>query len=161
SNYAVLHLRDELLRVEGVSDVFVFGQRDYSMRVWVNPDKLAARGLTATDVVRAIRDQNQQVATGSVRQPPAREGQEPQITLTPLGRLSDEEQFGEIILKATPDGRVLRLKDVARVELGSKNEDVTVRFDGRETIFLAVFQLPDANALDTKQRVVEKMDDLA
>jgi multidrug efflux pump len=160
SNYAVMQIKDELARVPGVSDVFVFGQRDYSMRIWLDPDKLAERGLGAPDVVRAIREQNDQVAAGQIGQPPARRGQEIQITLSTLGRLATAEQFGNIILKTTRDGRYLRLKDVARVELGAKSEDVSVKFDGRDTIFLAIFQMPDANALATRARVVEKMEDL-
>jgi multidrug efflux pump len=157
SNYALLQIRDELLRVEGVGDILLFGQRDYSMRIWVDPDKLAARNLNASDVTRAIREQNAQVAAGSIGQQPVRKGQQLQITLNTLGRLSDVEQFENIILRTTPDGRILRLKDVARVELGSKNEDVSVNMDGKDTIFLAVFQMPDANALDTHERVMAKM----
>jgi multidrug efflux pump len=160
SNYAVMQIKDELARVPGVSDVFVFGQRDYSMRIWLNPDKLAERNLSASDVVAAIREQNNQVAAGQIGQPPARRGQKIQITLSTLGRLSHPEQFGEIILKTTPDGRYLRLKHVARIELGAKNQDVSVKFDGRDTVFLAIFQMPDANALATRARVVAKMEDL-
>jgi multidrug efflux pump len=160
SNYALLQIRDELLRIEGVADVFLFGQRDYSMRIWVDPDRLAARGLNASDVALALREQNAQLAAGSIGQQPVRNGQELQITLNTLGRLAEVEQFENIILRTTPDGRVLRLKDVARVELGSKNQDVSVNFDGKETIFLAVFQMPDANALDTHDRVVKKMREL-
>jgi multidrug efflux pump len=160
SNYALMQVRDELLRVEGVGDIFLFGQRDYSMRIWVDPDKLAARGLNASDVALALREQNAQVASGSVGQQPVHNGQQLQITLNTLGRLEEVEQFENIILRTTPDGRTLRLKDVARVELGSKNEDVSVNFDGKETIFLAVFQMPDANALDVRERVVAKMHEL-
>jgi multidrug efflux pump len=159
SNYAVLQVKDELLRVEGVSDIFLFGQRDYSMRVWLDADRLTGRGLTAGDVVRAIREQNNQVATGSIGQEPVPGGQV-QITLDALGRLTDAEEFENIILRATPDGRLLRLKDVGRVELGAKNHDINVHFDGKETIFLAVFQMPGANALDTRDRLIAKMDEL-
>jgi len=160
SNYAVLQVKDELARVEGVSDVFLFGQRDYSMRVWVDPDKLALRGLTSGDVVAAIREQNSPVATGAIGQQPSKAGQETQITLTTLGRLANAEQFAEIIVKTGPNGQVTRLKDVGRVELGAKNQDVSVRLDGKETIFLAIFQMPDANALDTHDRVIAKMEEL-
>jgi multidrug efflux pump len=160
SNYALMQIRDELLRVPGVGDVFLFGQRDYSMRIWLDPQELAARNLTATDVVAAIREQNNQVATGQIGQPPIRLGQDIQISLSTQGRLTDVEQFKEIIVKATPDGRLLRLKDVGRVALGAKNQDVNVRMDDKETIFLAIFQLPDANALATYDRVVAKMDEL-
>ena len=160
SNYALMQIRDELLRVEGVADVFLFGQRDYSMRIWVDPDRLAGRGLNASDVALALREQNAQVATGSVGQLPIRQGQQLQMPFNTLGRLKEAEQFENIILRTTPEGRVLRLKDVARVELGSKNEDVSVNFDGLETVFLAVFQMPDANALETHDRVVAKMREL-
>jgi multidrug efflux pump len=160
SNYAVLQVRDELARVVGVGDVFIFGQRDYSMRIWVDPGKLAARNLSASDVVQAIRQENAQVAAGEIGQQPIIRGQTFQITLSTLGRLSEPEQFENIILKSTPDGRIMRLKDVARVELGAKNEDINIRYQGRPTIFLAIFQLPDANALDTHERVLAKMEEL-
>jgi multidrug efflux pump len=160
SNYALMQIRDELSRVPGVGDVFLFGQRDYSMRIWVNPAKLAARNLTSGDVVRVIRAQNAQVAAGYIGQQPARANQDLQLTLNTLGRLSDEEQFGDIIMKSGPGGRITKLKDVARIELSSKNEDISVRMDGQDTVFLAIFQMPDANALDVHQRVVDKLDEL-
>ncbi len=160
SNYAILQVRDELARVKGVGDVFVFGQRDYSMRIWVNPRRLAARGLSAADFVRIIREENSQVASGSIGQQPSRDGQELQVTLTTLGRLSTVEQFENIVLRTTADGKITRLKDVARVELGAKSEDLDVRIDGNGTVFLAIFQMPDANALDTRERVLAKLDDL-
>jgi multidrug efflux pump subunit AcrB len=161
SNYAILQIKDELARMDGVADVFVFGQRDYSMRVWVNPEQLAARSLTAADVARVIREQNMPVASGAIGQQPAPKGQEFQVTLSTLGRLTEPEQFGEIILKATPDGRITRLKDVARIELAAKNQDVNVSIDGKPTVFLAIFQMPDANALDTHDRVMAKMAELS
>ncbi len=161
SNYAILQIKDELARMDGVADVFVFGQRDYSMRVWVSPEQLAARSLTARDVTRAISEQNMPVASGAIGQEPTLSGQEFQITLNTLGRLTDPEQFGEIILKATPDGRMTRLKDVARIELAAKNVDVNVSMDGSPTVFLAIFQMPDANALDTHDRVMAKMAELS
>jgi multidrug efflux pump len=160
SNYALRSVKDELARVEGVGDVFLFGQRDFSMRLWVDPYRLAARGLTAGDVVAAIREQNASTATGTIGQPPVTGGQELAVTLDTLGRLKEVEQFGNMVLRADPQGRVIRVKDVARVELGAKNQDVGCRMDGKETIFLAIFQLPDANALDTAQRVTDKMNDL-
>ncbi|HLW68442.1 MAG TPA: multidrug efflux RND transporter permease subunit [Gemmataceae bacterium] len=160
SNFALMQIRDELSRVPGVGDVFLFGQRDYSMRIWLDPDKLAARKLTANDVVNALREQNASFATGALGQEPIRGKQESQITLNTLGRLGDVEEFEDIILKNSPDGRIIRLRDVGRVELGSKNEDITTRMDGQETVFLAVFQMPDANALDVKERVLAKMEEL-
>jgi multidrug efflux pump len=161
SNYALMQLKDELARVPGVGDVLLFGQRDYSMRIWADPARLAARNLTASDVVGAIREQNKQVAAGVIGQQPIERGQQTQITLSTLGRLDQPEQFENIVLKSTRDGRVTRLKDVARIELGAKNEDLNIRFDGLDTVFLAIFQLPDANALETHDLVEAKMRDLA
>src|SRR5437870_11221589 len=137
SNFALMQVKDELARVPGVGDVWLFGQRDYSMRIWLNPAKLATRRLSATDVVRAIREQNAQVATGAIGQEPMRGRQASQITLSTLGRLTEVEQFENIILKSSRDGRLTRIKDVGRVELGAKNEDTSVRMDGRDTVFLA------------------------
>ncbi|HET6881993.1 MAG TPA: efflux RND transporter permease subunit, partial [Pirellulales bacterium] len=161
SNYAILQIKDELARMDGVGDVFVFGQRDYSMRVWVNPEELAARGLTAADVANAIREQNMPVALGAIGQQPAPGDQVIQVSLNTLGRLDTVEQFENIILKATPEGRMTRLKDVARVELGAKNLDVNVSMDNQPTVFLAIFQMPDANALETHDRIMDKMRELS
>jgi multidrug efflux pump len=162
SNFALMQVKDELARLPGVGDVFLFGQRDYSMRIWVDPDKLQARNLTAADVVAAIREQNQQVAAGSIGQEPMRRRQEFQVTLSTLGRLDNAEQFGDIVVKRGRgrDGRITRLKDVARVELGAKSQDVATRLDGRDTVFLAIFQMPDANALDVHASVLAKMEEL-
>jgi len=161
SNYALLHLKDELARVPGVSDVNMMGQRDYSMRIWVDPEKLAARGMAATDVVEAIRSQNMPVASGQIGQPPIPSGQKLQLTLTTVGRLVEVEQFEDIVVRATPEGRLVRLKDVARVELGAKNQDISGRVNGNPTVSLAVFQLPDANALDVADVVKKKIRELA
>jgi multidrug efflux pump len=160
SNFALMQVKDELARVPGVGDVFLFGQRDYSMRIWLDPDRLAARGLSASDVVNAIREQNQSVATGSIGQEPMRGRQEAQITFSTRGRLDSVEQFENIVLKTGRDRRIIRVKDVARVELGAKNQDTTVRLDGRPTVFLAIFQMPDANALDVHELVLKKLEDL-
>src|SRR5262245_24817337 len=160
SNYALMQIKDELARIHGVGDIFLFGQRDYSMRIWVDPEKLASRGLSATDVVRAVREQNAQVATGSVGQEPIHGTQAAQITLSTLGRLSDEEQFADIVVKTGYEGRLVRIKDIGRVELASKSEDVRVRIDGQDTVFLAIFQTPDANALELKQRLLDRMEEL-
>jgi multidrug efflux pump len=161
SNFALMQIRDELSRLQGISEVRLFGQRDYSMRIWVDPDRLAARNMTSTDVSRAIRDQNAQVATGMIGSPPTGENQNFQVTLSTLGRLKEVEQFEDLILKVGADGRVVRVKDIGRVELGAKNQDVDVVFDGRKAVFLAIFQLPDANALETYDRAVAKMEELA
>jgi multidrug efflux pump len=160
SNYTLMQIKDEIARLEGIGDLFMFGQRDYSMRHWVDPDKLASRNLTAADVARAIREQNAPIATGQMGQPPTASGQQTQQTTTTQGRLEDENDFRNIIIKAMPDGRAVRMKDVARVELGAKNIDMTVKVDRRASVGLVVFQLPDANALETAQRVLQKMEEL-
>jgi multidrug efflux pump len=160
SNFAWMRVKEQLARLPGVSDVSMLGQRDYSMRVWVDPDRLAERSMTAGDVVRAIREQNAQVATGQIGQPPVPSGQPSQVTLSTLGRLVEVEQFEKIVVKATPDGRITHLKDIARVELGAKNENISCKVNGKPSASLAIFQLPDANALDTADLVKAKMDEL-
>jgi len=161
SNYAVMKVRDELLRLPGVSDIFISGQRDYSMRIWVDPDRLAARGLTAGDVVAALREQNRQIATGQIGQQPAVPGQQTQITLSTLGRLKEPAQFEDVILRTQPDGRFVRIKDVGHVELGAKSEDVSCSLDGHPSVGIIIFQLPDANALELADRVHARMNQLA
>ncbi len=161
SNYALMQIKDELARLNGVGEVMLFGQRDYSMRIWIDPDKLQSRRLSAGDVVQAIREQNAPVAAGSVGQEPAGDGQSSQVVLSTLGRLAEAEQFEDIIVKTDAEGRVTRIRDVGRAELGAKTENINVRLDGEETVFLAIFQTPDANALDLRQRVLDKMDELA
>src|SRR5688572_2653903 len=130
-NYAYLQVRDQLARVPGVGDVRVFGARDYSMRVWLDPEKIAARNLTAADVVRAIREQNLQVAAGVIGQPPMATGSEFQLSINTLGRLMDEEQFGEIIIKSGTAGQVTRVRDVARVELAARDYSMASALNGQ------------------------------
>ncbi|MFO0849286.1 MAG: multidrug efflux RND transporter permease subunit [Gemmataceae bacterium] len=161
SNYALTRIKDELSRVEGISDVTIFGQRDYAMRVWIDPDKLAARELTPLDVVSAVRGQNAQVSVGHVGQPNGAAGQPTQVPLSVVGRLTDEAEFGDIVVKGTKDGKLVRLRDVARVELGAKAEDVANRFDRKPTIGLAIFLLPDANALAVADEVKAKVAELS
>ncbi|MFO0951262.1 MAG: efflux RND transporter permease subunit [Isosphaeraceae bacterium] len=161
SNFALMKVRDEILRVPGVSDVFMLGQRDYSMRIWVDPDRLAMLNLTAGDVVAAVRSQNMQVASGQIGQQPAPLGQDRQIPLSFRGRLVDPEEFEMIVIKSTEDGRVVRVKDVARVELGAKNHDVTARVNNKPCVSMAVFQLPDGNALETAIEVKRKIHELS
>ncbi|WP_435006129.1 efflux RND transporter permease subunit [Tundrisphaera lichenicola] len=161
SNYALLHIKDELARVPGVSELGMLGQRDYCMRIWVDPDKLAARDMTATDVALAIRRQNAQVATGQIGQPPVPDGQSFQIPLSTTGRFSQPEEFAQIIVKKSADDRIVRLKDVAWIELGPKNQDIDCSVNGRPSVSLAVFQLPDANALETADLVKAKIEELA
>jgi multidrug efflux pump len=160
SNYALMHVAEELKRIPGVSDVSMLGQQDYSMRIWADPEKLASRDLSATDLVAAIREQNMPVATGQIGQPPAPKGQPIQVTLSTRGRLVTPEQFGNLVVKVTRDGRITRLKDVARIELGPKTQDLSCKVNGRPSVSLAVFQLPDANALDCADLVNAKMKEL-
>jgi multidrug efflux pump subunit AcrB len=160
SNYALMSVKDEIARLPGVSDIGVLGQRDYSIRIWIDPEKLASRDMTAADVADSIRRQNMQVASGQIGQPPIARGQEIQIPLATKGRLVEPEEFAQIIIKKSADGRIVRLKDVAKVELGAKNEDITGSVNGRPAVSLAIFQLPDANALDTAVIVKAKIEEL-
>jgi multidrug efflux pump subunit AcrB len=161
SNYATIQLRDALARLEGVGDVLVFGQQDYSMRVWLDPDKLQSRGLTAGDVINVLREQNVQVAAGQIGQPPVPRGQDFQYTMSTLGRLVEPEQFANIVLKTGSDGEITYLKDVSRTELGAKSQNVLSRLDGRPSAGLGIFLLPGSNALDTADRIKAKMQELA
>ena len=161
SNYALMQLRDELSRLPGISEIIVFGQRDYSMRIWLDPDKLAVRGLAVADVITAIREQNVTISPGQMGQPPTPGDQPLQIPLSMLGRLRDPEEFADIIVRTTADGRKLRIRDVGRVELNAKSQDVSNRFDAKPTVGLAVFQLADANALETADLVKQKMKELS
>jgi multidrug efflux pump len=147
--------------LEGVGDVLILGGQDYSMRVWLDPDKLQSRNLTAGDVIRVLREQNVQVAAGRIGQPPVPTGQDFQYTLSTLGRLVEAEQFADIILKTGTEGEVTYLKDVARTELGARSQDTLARLDGRPTALLGIFLLPGANALDTADRVKATMRELA
>jgi multidrug efflux pump len=161
SNYATIQLRDELARLGGVGDINYLGQRDYSMRVWLDPEKMAMKGLAAADVTHAIEQQNAQVAAGQIGQPPAPTAQAFQYPINTLGRLSSVEQFREMILKSDETGeRVVRLKDVAKVELGALNYDQSCTLDGKPSVALSVYQLPGTNAIDTADRVRAKMEEL-
>ena len=160
SNYATIQLRDELARLAGVGDITYLGQRDYSMRVWLDPGKMAYRMLTATDISTAITQQNIQVAAGQIGQPPVPNGQVYQFTLSTLGRLADPEQFADIILKSDNDGRIVRLRDVAKIELGAQAYDQTCTLDRKPSVALSIYQRPGSNALKTADLVREKMDEL-
>ncbi len=161
SNYATIQLRDELARVDGVGDIQFLGQRDYAMRVWVNPNKLANRGLSADDVRAGILEQNAQVAAGQIGQPPVPTGQAFQFTINTRGRLTETAEFGEIVLKTDADGRAVRLKDVTdRIELGALSYDQACTLDGRPSVALAVYQLPGTNAIETAKKVKAKMEEL-
>jgi len=129
SNYATIQLLDQLARLEGVGDVFTFGGQDYSLRVWLDPDKLASRSMSAGDVVKVLREQNVQVAAGQIGQPPVPRGQDFQYPLSTQGRLVEPEQFADIILKTGADGEVTYLRDVSRTELGAKSQDQLLKLD--------------------------------
>jgi multidrug efflux pump len=157
SNYATIQVKDAIARVEGVGDVAILGQQDYSMRVCLDPDKLQSRNLTVGDVIRVLREQNVQVAAGRIGQPPVPGGQDFQYTLTTLGRLVEAEEFAEIVLKTGPDGEVTYLKDVSRTDLGARNQDTIGRLDRRPSPGVVVFLLPGANALDTADGIKARM----
>lgn len=152
SNYAYLQVRDELSRIPGVSDVQVWGAGEYSMRLWLDPDLIAARGLTAGDVIAAVREQNVQVAAGSVGQAPDSNAAF-QVTVNTLGRLADEKQFGDIIIRTGSDGQVTRLRDVARIEMGADAYALRSLLDGEPAVALQIIQSPGANALDVARAV--------
>ncbi len=160
SNYATIQVKDAVSRVEGVGDVIVLGQQDYSMRVWVDPDKLQSRNLTVGDVIRVLREQNLQVAAGQIGQPPVPKGQDFQYTMSTLGRLVEAGEFADIIIKTGSDGEVTYLRDVSRSNLGARNLDTLSRLDGRPAPGLAVFLLPGSNALDTADGIKAKMREL-
>ena len=160
SNYATIQLKDELSRLPGVGDITYLGQRDYSMRLWLDPEKMAHRSLTTSDVVRAIEQQNTQVAAGQIGQPPAPVGQVFQLTMSTMGRLVDPEQFAEMIVKTDTSGRVVRVHDVARIELGAQGYDQTCTLDGQPSVALSIYQLPGSNALDTAENVRHKVEEL-
>ena len=153
ANYATLQVVDVLARVPGVGQVTVFNGRDYGMRLWLNPDRLASLGLTAGDVADAVREQNLQAAAGQIGQPPALPGQSFQYTVTTRGRLSTPAEFEDIILRTRSDGSLLRVRDVARVELGAQSYGSFGRVGGKPAALIGIFQLPGANALDVSKGV--------
>jgi hydrophobe/amphiphile efflux-1 (HAE1) family protein len=188
SNYATIQIKDELARLPGVGDVTFMGQRDYSMRVWLDPEKLATRNLTAVDVITAVSEQNVQVAAGQIGAQPAPASQAFQLTISTLGRLVDVEQFADIILKTgqsssphldmnvvdpnvagvapslsnkdTLDASVVRLRDVARIERGAQQYDQSCTLNGKPSVALSIFQLPGSNAIQTANNIYEKMQEL-
>ncbi|MCF8719892.1 efflux RND transporter permease subunit [Nitrospina gracilis] len=161
SNFISINIKDVLARVPGVSEVIIFGALNYSIRIWMDPDKMMNLGVTTSDVTRAIRDQNIQAAAGQVGQIPAPQDQQFQYTIQAKGRLSDVSEFEDIIILAKPDGSVVRVKDIARVEMSSQTFETFSRLNGSPTVNFAVYQLPDANALEVAQRIREKMAELS
>jgi len=160
-NYAQLNVRDEVLRIPGAGSVILFGAGDYAMRIWLDTEKLAARDLTSADVVAAIREQNAQVAAGTVGAPPAPKGTEFQLAVNAKGRLSSEEEFANIIVRAEPStGALIRVRDVGRVELSSGSYSLRSLLNNKEAAAIAIFQSPDANALALSDNVRAKMETL-
>ncbi len=161
SNYIDVFVRDALKRVPGVADVIIFGERKYSMRVWLDPDRLASRGLTAADVANALREQNVQVAAGQVGQPPTRSSQQFQISVRAVGRLIEPSEFDNIILKRGQDGSLVRIKDVGSTELGAETYASRLRFNGYDAVGIGVTQLPTANTLDVYRNCTAELERLS
>ena len=160
-NYAEIHVVDPLSRIPGVASVMNFGLSEYAMRIWLDPAKLANLGLTATDVAAAIREQNQQAAVGTLGRAPAPAGQTFEFQLNTLGRLEQVAQFEDIVVRALPNGALVRVRDVGRVELGADTYDWSTSMSGRPSGNVVIFQLADANGLEIRERVVATMDRLA
>ena len=160
SNYALLNIKDELARLGGVGDVQLFGMGDYSLRVWLDPNKVASRNLTATDVVTAIREQNRQVAAGSLGSPPAPGATSFQMSVNTQGRLVSEEEFENIIIRSGAGGEITRLKDIARIELGSSQYALRSLLNNQPAVAIPIFQRPGSNAIDISNEVRAKMAEL-
>jgi len=161
SNYATINLADNLGRIKGVGNVMVYGAGNYGMRIWLDPEKLARMNLTVADVIAAVGEQNVQAPAGQIGSPPSPPGQEMQLAIQTRGRLSEPEEFGAIIVRAGADGSLLRVRDVARVEMGSQSYSAFSRLNGKDTASILVYQLPGANALDVVAEVRAAMGEMA
>jgi len=161
SNYLDVYVKDSLKRVPGVADVVIFGERKYSMRLWLDPVRMASRGLTAGDVVSALEEQNVEVAAGQVGQPPSKPSQEYQISVRAIGRLSEASQFDNIILKTNADGTLVRVKDVGRSELGAEDYSSDLQFNGKDALGVGITQLSTANALEVDRLAIAELDRLS
>ncbi|WP_457266069.1 efflux RND transporter permease subunit [Pseudomonas sp. P5_C3] len=160
SNYAILNVKDELSRLNGIGDVKMFGIGDYSLRIWLDPNKTASRNLTATDVVNAVREQNRQIAAGQLGAPPAPNATSFQMSINSQGRLVTEEEFENVIVRSGPDGEITRLKDIARIELGSNQYALRALLNNQEAVAMPIFQRPGSNAIDVSDQVRAKMAEL-
>ena len=160
-NYANIKVKDELTRLPGVGQIRMFGGGDYAMRVWLDPDRIASRGLTAGDVMRAVREQNLQVSAGQLGAEPIKGGSDFLISINAQGRLRTAEEFGDIVLKTGASGEVVRLGDVARIDLGASDYTLRGQLDDYQTAIIGVFQAPGANSLTTRDAVISKLDELA
>src|ERR1700741_5459120 len=159
ANYAYINLNDQLTRVPGIGSVQVFGSGQYTMRLWVNPDQLAKLGITVPEIVNAIQTQNTVNPAGQVGSEPAPPGQEYTYSVRARGRRTSPEEFGQIVVRETPDGGIVRVKDVARVELGSQDYTIVGRFNGKPSAGMALYQLPGSNAVDAAKGVYKLMDE--
>src|SRR5262252_9278082 len=159
-NYALLHVKDRLARVEGVGQVLMWGGGDYSMRVWLDPQKVASRNLSASDVVRAIREQNVQAAAGAIGASPSTPGVDLQLSINAQGRLQSEEEFGDIIVKTEQSGAVTRLRDIARLEMGASDYSLRSLLDNKPAVAVGVFQAPGSNAIQIADTVRKTMVEL-
>jgi len=160
-NYATLKVKDELARLPGVGQIQIFGAGEYAMRVWLDPNKVAARGLTASDVVNAMQEQNVQVSAGQLGAEPLKKQSDFLLSINMQGRLENEQQFGDIILKTSEDGSLVRLRDVARIEMGSGSYALRSQLNNKDAVGIGIFQAPGANAIDLSNAVRAKMDELA
>src|SRR6267378_1626936 len=160
-NYANIRVKDQIARLPGVGEIQQFGSGDYAMRVWLDPDRVASRGLTAGDVVRAIQEQNLQVSAGQLGAEPIKGGADFLIAINAQGRLRSTEEFGNVVLKTGANGEVVRLADVAHIELGGSDYTIRTQLDNYPTAILAVFQAPGANSLATRDAVIAKMKELS
>jgi hydrophobic/amphiphilic exporter-1 (mainly G- bacteria), HAE1 family len=161
SNYLDVYVRDALKRVPGVADVFIFGERKYAMRLWLDPERMASRGLTASDVVNALREQNVEIAAGQVGQPPAAPNQAYQISVRAIGRLADPAEFDNIVLERAPDGSLVRLKDVGSADLGAEDYSSNLEFNGHDAVGIGITQLSNANALEVDRAALNELAQLA
>ncbi|UEG16363.1 multidrug efflux RND transporter permease subunit OqxB [Pantoea ananatis] len=160
-NYATLKVKDDLARLPGVGQIQIFGAGEYAMRVWLDPNKVAARGLTASDVVKAMQEQNVQVSAGQLGAEPLKKQSDFLLSINMQGRLENEQQFGDIILKTSEDGSLVRLRDVARIEMGSGSYALRSQLNNKDAVGIGIFQAPGANAIDLSNAVRAKMDELA
>lgn len=161
SNYASTNLVETIARVPGVAEATVLGTSEYAMRIWLNPERMSQLGVTVSDINAAVREQNQIVAAGSLGQEPAPPDQIFTFNIRSEGRLSEAGEFGNTVLRVSPEGRIIRLKDVARIELGARSYAATAKLNGQDTAFLVIYQLPDANALDVAEATREVMQTLS
>ncbi|HTX87977.1 MAG TPA: efflux RND transporter permease subunit, partial [Bacteroidales bacterium] len=161
ANYLQINVVNVIKRIKGVGDVWLFGGDDYAMRIWLNPQRMAGLGISVQDIQSAIKDQNVQAAAGMIGKNPAAPGQEMSIMIKVQGRLLDENQFSNIIIKANPDGSIVRMKDVARIEMGMKTYDAIGRFNGKPAPAIAVYQAPGSNAVQVRDQCDATMKELA